>query len=150
MDSNALLLLRLAFLVLLYLFLFLVARAAWHGLRVDGSAAGEPRRVKELRIIDPARSRRKRGERIIIHPGATVGREPGNTIIVDEDTVSARHALFGYERGRWWLEDLGSTNGTFLNRQPLAGRRVLRDGDEVQFGRVAMRFGGSDNGSGAR
>ena len=94
--------------------------------------------------MDPARSRRARGERIEVFPGATVGREAGNTVIVDEDTVSARHAQFGFERGRWWLEDLGSTNGTFINRRPLEGRQPLTDGDEVQFGRVAMRFDGQD------
>jgi pSer/pThr/pTyr-binding forkhead associated (FHA) protein len=127
----------------LYLFLLLVARAAWRGLRATGGTS-EIRPSKTLVIMDPARSRRQRGETLSVFPGATVGREPGNAIIVDEDTVSARHAQFGIERGRWWLEDLGSTNGTFINRRPLEGRQPLTEGDEVQFGRVAMRFGGQD------
>lgn len=129
---------------MLYLFLLLVARAAWHGLRGSGGASPEPRPTRTLTIMDPARSRRARGERISVFPGATVGREAGNTVIVDEDTVSARHAVFGFERGRWWLEDLGSTNGTFINRRPLEGRQPITEGDEVQFGRVAMRFDGQD------
>lgn len=133
--------LRLAFLGVLYLFLFFVTRAAWRGLRGPGSEAG-PLPTTMLTIMDPARSRRQRGERISVFPGATIGREPGNTIIVDEDTVSARHAQFVLERGRWWLEDLGSTNGTFINHRPLDGRAPLFEGDEVRFGRVAMRFGG--------
>jgi pSer/pThr/pTyr-binding forkhead associated (FHA) protein len=133
----------------LYLFLFFVARAGWRALRPPAPPGPERVPVRELMIIDPARSRLLRGERILIRPGASVGREAGNTVIVDEDTVSASHARFSYERGRWWLEDLGSTNGTFVNRQQLNGRRPLEDGDEVQFGRVAMRFGPRDAGSGA-
>src|SRR5262249_4963451 len=148
LDSNVLLALRLAFLVALYLFLALVARAAWRELR---PAAGQDRSPShELTIVDPARSRRRRGERITIRPGATVGREAGNAIIIDEATVSARHAVFGFDRDGWWLEDLGSTNGTFVNRRRLDGRRSIEEGDEVQFGRVAMRFGSADQRSAAQ
>ena len=137
-DIDALLVLRLAFLVLLYLFLFFVARAAWRELRAPAATDGTP--VKELLMLDPARSRWRRGERIAIRPGASVGREVGNTLVVDEDTVSAAHGVFRFEGGRWWLEDLGSTNGTFVNRERVEGRAAIRDGDEVRFGRVAMRF----------
>ena len=70
-----------------------------------------------------------------------MGREPGNRVIIDEDTVSSRHATFLYERGRWWLEDHGSTNGTWVNNLRIEGRVRLNDGDEVRFGRVAARFG---------
>lgn len=129
----------MAFLAALYLFLLFVARAAWRELRAAGGREGAP--AKELVVLDPARSRWRKGERIYVPAGASIGREPGNTVVVDEDTVSAQHAVVRREDGRWWLEDLDSTNGTFINRQRVQGRRPLADGDEVQFGRVAMRFG---------
>lgn len=137
LDTNALLVLRLAFLASLYLFLLFVARAAWRGLRVP---AGGQVPARELVVLDPARSAWRRGERVAVGPGATIGREHGNTVVVDEDTVSAHHAVIHWEGRRWWLEDLGSTNGTFVNRQRVDGRHALRDGDEVRFGHVAMRF----------
>lgn len=140
LDINALLLLRLAFLAVLYLFLALVARAAWREVRSPPSPPADAP-VREIVVLDPARSRRGKGERIAVHPGASVGRETGNAVIVDEDTISARHAVFGAENGHWWLEDLDSTNGTFVNRQRIHGRAPLRDGDQIQFGHVAVRFG---------
>ena len=124
---------------MLYLFLMFVARAAWRELRVP--AAAESTTTKELMIVDPARSRWRRGERVEVGPGASIGRETGNALIIDEDTVSAQHAVIRLDGGRWWVEDLGSTNGTFVNRQRVDGRSPLRDGDEVRFGRVATRFG---------
>jgi pSer/pThr/pTyr-binding forkhead associated (FHA) protein len=123
--------------VVLYGFLFLVARTAWRELRPPTEEAPP----KELVVLDPARSRRRRGERILIRTGATVGREEGADVVMDEDTVSARHAVFHRRGRRWWLEDLGSTNGSFINGRPVNGRGPLRDGDEVRFGHVAVRFG---------
>lgn len=134
-EITTLLLLRLAFLAVLYLFLVLVARAAWRELR---PAAAAPRRL--LVVIDPARTSRPPGDRILIADGAAVGRDAGSAVALDEDTVSARHAVFQCQNGRWWIEDLGSTNGTFINRRRISGRARLNDGDEVQFGRVALRF----------
>lgn len=95
-----------------------------------------------LTISDPARSGRQPGERLEAPAGATVGREPGNTLVLREDTVSARHAVLRHERGRWLLEDLDSTNGTFVNGRPVHGTVRLGKGDEVRFGHVALRFEG--------
>jgi pSer/pThr/pTyr-binding forkhead associated (FHA) protein len=122
----------------LYLFLFFVARLAWRELRAPPS---DSQVTIDLVMIDPARSRWQAGRRAQVQPGASLGREEGNTIVIDEDTISAQHALFHYERGRWWIEDLGSTNGTFINGRPVTGRQPVAAGDEVRFGTVAMSFG---------
>jgi pSer/pThr/pTyr-binding forkhead associated (FHA) protein len=76
-----------------------------------------------------------------VRPDAVVGRDDGSAVAMDEDTVSARHAAFRFERGRWLIEDLGSTNGTYVNRRRVTGKQPLSLGDEVQFGRVCVRFG---------
>ncbi len=135
-------LLRLAFLAALYGFLAFVALAAWRGLRT-GSAAS----TGELTVLDPARSRWAPGSRIRVSPGAVIGRDGANEVVMDEDTVSARHALLRFDGRRWWVEDLDSTNGTFVNGQRVTGARAVRSGDEIRFGRVAVRF---EAGSGAR
>lgn len=129
---------RAGFILVLYVFLFVVARSAWRELR---SASPDRGPSVELVMIDPARSRWRAGQRVRVRPGATVGRSDGNIVMIDEDTVSAQHAHFLHERGRWWLEDLGSTNGTFINRRPLSGRAEISEGDELMFGRVALGFG---------
>ena len=130
-------LLRLAVLGALYLFLLLVIIAAWRGLR---PAAVERRRQAVLEVLDPARTPLSPGERLGLSSGATLGREPGNGIRIDEDSVSAQHALLRHDGGRWWLEDLGSTNGTFVNEMRVTGRAPLHSGDIIQIGRVTARF----------
>ncbi len=71
--------------------------------------------------------------------GGEVGRDPRCAIVLNDPTVSARHARLEYRDGVWLITDLGSTNGTFVNGQRVQ-RQVLRRGDTVQFGRAGGRF----------
>ena len=64
----------------------------------------------------------------------TIGRDPSNTITINDAEISRRHARLTYQGGKYILEDLGSTNGTFVNGQRLAGPRVLKSGEVVSFG----------------
>lgn len=77
-----------------------------------------------------------------IPPGASVvGRETGLPIsLPSADTVSRRHAELDLSGGQVTLRDLGSTNGTFVNGQRLTEARLLKPGDEIQFGAVRFRF----------
>lgn len=68
-----------------------------------------------------------------------IGRAPGNTIVLDDDFVSAEHALLTRREKRWWLEDLGSRNGTLLNDLPLADTAVVVAGDIIAIGDVQLR-----------
>ena len=76
-------------------------------------------------------------------PGATfmlegdqlnIGRDSTNEITINDAEVSRRHARLTFQGGKYVLEDLGSTNGTFVNGQRLAGPRVLKAGEVVSFG----------------
>jgi pSer/pThr/pTyr-binding forkhead associated (FHA) protein len=60
------------------------------------------------------------------------------------ETVSARHARLSFRRDQWWLEDLGSRNGTFLNGEALSAPVVLADMDEVRCGQVSFTIGLSE------
>lgn len=64
----------------------------------------------------------------------TIGRDPANAITINDAEISRRHARLTYQGGKFILEDLGSTNGTFVNGQRLAGPRVLKPGEVVSFG----------------
>jgi hypothetical protein len=64
----------------------------------------------------------------------TIGRDSMNEIVINDAEVSRRHARLTFQGGKYVLEDLGSTNGTFVNGQRLAGPRVLKPGEVVSFG----------------
>ena len=64
----------------------------------------------------------------------TIGRDATNDITINDAEISRRHARLTFQGGKYVLEDLGSTNGTFVNGQRLAGPRVLKAGEVVSFG----------------
>jgi pSer/pThr/pTyr-binding forkhead associated (FHA) protein len=70
-----------------------------------------------------------------------IGRDNDNDIVLDDDTyVSRYHAWITFERDHFWVEDLGSTNGTLLNGAPLQRRELLASGDKIKIGESEMTF----------
>jgi pSer/pThr/pTyr-binding forkhead associated (FHA) protein len=126
--------------VLLYVFLFEVTRVAWRGLSATSARAPSSVRRANLEIVNPAAAALRPGEVITLRTATTIGRERGNDVVVDEETVSGRHARLLERDGRWWIEDLGSTNGTRVNESEVRGSCALRPGDIIQVGRVRLRF----------
>jgi two-component system, cell cycle response regulator len=70
---------------------------------------------------------------------ANVGRDPGNHIVVDSDSVSRRHARFTFEAGRRLVTDLQSTNGTYVNDRPIL-TQMLENGDQVKVGDTIFKY----------
>ena len=135
--------LRIAFVALIYLFLFLVLRstvrelaAAAKAMPADEGFAG----AMSLLTLDGAESSLRPGEALPLQPTTTIGRISGNTIVVDDPHTSAEHAALQFERGQWWLRDLGSSNGTTLNGEPVRTVMGVRPGDVLQCGRVRFRL----------
>ncbi len=71
-------------------------------------------------------------------PEITIGRDPACECPLMRESVSARHARLSYHHGQWWLEDLDSTNGTFLNRERLSTPTVVISGDEIGCGNTRL------------
>ena len=149
--DEALLGLKVAFLVLLYLFIWLVVRSATRGL-----SAGAP---QESIIIPPAEAAALRAahgitpRRVVVltspalEPGtsieltnsARVGRGAENAIRLDADTtVSSRHATIDSRTDGLWVEDAGSTNGTFVNGARVTSARRLQPGDVIRIGHTDL------------
>ncbi|HVM57359.1 MAG TPA: FHA domain-containing protein [Gaiellaceae bacterium] len=69
----------------------------------------------------------------------TIGRSPDCGVFLDDVTVSRRHAVLVRRNGRWYIEDQGSLNGTFVNRRRVESAE-LEDGDELQIGKYRLTF----------
>lgn len=87
------------------------------------------------------------GARFLLDTDQTsVGRHPDSDIFLDDITVSRHHARFDRVEGGFRIEDLGSMNGTYINRTLVDGGAPLRQGDEVQIGKFRMVFVVSEHG----
>jgi pSer/pThr/pTyr-binding forkhead associated (FHA) protein len=71
-------------------------------------------------------------------PEIIIGRDPVCDCVLDDSTVSAQHTRLSFRQGQWWVEDLRSTNGTFLNLDPVAAPLVITSGDELRCGQAAL------------
>ena len=69
----------------------------------------------------------------------TIGRSPDCPVFLDDVTVSRRHAVLVQRDGHWFVEDQGSLNGTFVNRERVESSE-LSDGDELQIGKYRLTF----------
>ncbi len=158
MSEGLLTLLKFCFLALLYLFLFRVVRIVRLELKpvkaampVDAvaapvAAAPVKKEKKERRersgpalyLLEPAG---RAGEAYPLTEEVSVGRAPGCGVVLDDDTfVSQVHARL-FRRGReTYVEDLGSTNGTFVNSERITEVTRLRRGDRVQFGNTVAEI----------
>lgn len=74
-----------------------------------------------------------------------LGRDPANDVPLFDNEVSARHAQLTYHHGQWWLEDLSSTNGTFLNDFAISMPTVITSGDEIKCGSLRLAISLSEN-----
>jgi pSer/pThr/pTyr-binding forkhead associated (FHA) protein len=71
-------------------------------------------------------------------PEVILGREPGCDFLINDKTVSSRHARVSDHHQQWWLEDLASTNGTFINDEAITAPVVITHGDEVRLGHIEL------------
>jgi hypothetical protein len=129
---------RLLFLGLLYLVLVRIARALLGDLR---AAAREPgAELGRLVVVASPSGEPPEGTSLALDAIATIGRDVNNAIVVEDQFVSAEHAILTFRGRAWYVEDLGSTNGTFVNGSPVEGVAPLGFGDVVQVGQVRLRL----------
>lgn len=74
------------------------------------------------------------------HDTVTIGREPSADVFLDDVTVSREHAVITRGPGGTALRDLGSLNGTYVNRRRIEDEELLEDGDELQIGKFRLTF----------
>ena len=134
--------LRIAFIGLLYLFLFQVMRVIVRDLRqAPALEQTQPKaRYGKLVVVDAGRSHLAPGTVFTLQAVTSLGRKPSNSIILDDDFVSGEHSLISWRDGRPWLEDVASTNGTFLNDAEVTRPAAISEGDIVGIGGVRLKW----------
>ena len=160
MSEQLLNILKLCLLALIYLFLVRVLRAVWAEVAVPAPANGARRRGRRgapapapVPAPAPPKGRKARGaptELVAVESASqagrryplgdeiTVGRAAGCQVTVDDTYVSQLHARVFTRDGQLFVEDLGSTNGTYLNRVKVAGPMVMQKGDRLQVGNTVL------------
>ena len=128
---------KVAFVALLYLFLFYVARAVRGQVASDSPSGRRPEAAEPLPVL------------VVTAPGAepqtievrkpmVVGRSAQADVTFEDAFASDQHARFDTSGGRLYVQDLGSTNGTTLNGERVTERRVLARGDMIRIGATIM------------
>ncbi len=132
-PSVLMLIFRVLMALTLYAFLALILVALWRDLR---SVTDRGANVPETYLIEEEDS----GDSLNTRIGALnlIGRAVDCTIRLTDETVSAHHARLSYQGNQWWLEDLGSKNGTMVNDFPIEGPLIITDGDCISLGNVKM------------
>ena len=156
MPDSLLTILKFCFLALLYLFFIRVVRAVWAEMSGAHAAAPAPAPAAprtqrgwggttrggnskggRLRVIEPAE---RKGQTYDLADELTVGRAGGCQITLEDTYVSQLHARVFRRDGQLYVEDLGSTNGTYLNRKKVTAPIAIRRGDRLQIGKTVMEL----------
>jgi pSer/pThr/pTyr-binding forkhead associated (FHA) protein len=134
----ALWLLRLAFVAMIYVFLFVVVRALWRDLRSGIVTAGQP--IGRLVVLAAPEGQPPPGATFDLDAVNAIGRDVNNSIVIEDTFVSSDHAMLTFRGRAWYLEDRGSTNGSWVNGQQVETYLPLGFGDEIQVGQVRLRL----------
>jgi pSer/pThr/pTyr-binding forkhead associated (FHA) protein len=169
MSDSVLTVLKLAFLAGLYLFLARVVRAVWVEIHAErgslaervrsgnetsdsaaqteavSSAREQPAEKKtrrkgpilQLKIVEPPE---RRGRTFEMSDEMTIGRAAGCAVSIDDPLISQLHARLFRRDGQYFIEDLGSTNGTFLNRKKVGGPIPVAVNDRLSMGDTVVEI----------
>ena len=147
-------LMRFGFLALLWLFVFAAVRVVRADLRVSGQprVAVPPPARRRGRGTPPPHGPRRASVLIVTAGGLAgtrigltgvpvlIGRADDSTLVLTDDYASTRHARISQQDGMWFVEDLGSTNGTYLGQHKLGGPTPLEVGVPIRIGQTVMEL----------
>jgi pSer/pThr/pTyr-binding forkhead associated (FHA) protein len=160
-SEQLLTVLKFCLLVLIYLFLFRVLRAVWAEIsppkaparakapkpvkaaratkptKADRAAPRVPLLPSQLTVVDPPE---QRGRVYPLGPEISVGRGSGCQVMVEDTFASTVHARVFLGDGNYVVEDLGSTNGTYLNKRKVDGPMTMNRGDRLQVGNTVLEL----------
>ena len=155
MQELTLVLIRFAYLAILWIFVLgavSVIRSDMFGARVPADARDRERGARQSRQKPPAR-RRGSPTKVVVVSGSNagtavqldrapilIGRGPDATIRLDDDYVSTRHARIAASGDQWFVEDLGSTNGTYIGATRITQPTTVSLGTQIRIGKTVLEL----------
>ena len=149
-------LMRFAFLALLWLFVYATVRVIRSELRVSGgprvAVGAKPGRARRAPTTETRAPRGGLSQLIVIEGSLVgtrialsskpilIGRANDSTLVLDDDYASTRHARISETNGVWYLEDLGSTNGTYVGQSKVENPIVIESGVPIRIGRTVLEL----------
>lgn len=137
MNAILVFVLRLIFVLLSYLFI------GWIGYSIFMDLRGKDVRQKS-QFVPPIRLKTEidleRFEKQFTTPEIVIGRDPTCDFPLDDETISLRHTKLSFHNKQWWVEDLGSTNRTYVNDIMVEDPVVLTSGDHLRLGRKILKI----------
>lgn len=156
MNALTLTLIRLAFLAVLWLFVIAavgVVRTDMFGQALSGRQQRRQQKAQRGRPQRPPRAGRGAPQRLLVTGGSltgtsigltdqqiTIGRANDATLVLSDDYASSRHARLFPQNGQWIVEDLGSTNGTYLDRQKVTQPTPVPAGVPIRIGKTVLEL----------
>lgn len=136
MSGSVVLVLRLLMAATLYIFLWWGVWTIWKSIQTQGNGLAA-RRVPGISLAIQNRNSAP-DVRHFNQAEILIGRDSHCDIHIQDETASTRHARLAFHHGQWWLEDLGSTNGTQINDEALTIPTVVISGDQIHCGKTLL------------
>lgn len=135
MLAAIILFLRILMFAALFSFLGWVVYTQWRDLNFQSQSLAS-RKVPYISLL--REGYQADANQIFTQPEIRIGRDPSSDVPISDDTISTHHARLWYRNKQWWLEDLLSTNGTYLNEEKMETPTILINGDELRVGKVIL------------
>lgn len=136
--------LRITVVVALYLFVLAVFRRLRSDLtrasRIESDAVAEEAPEDWLEVVDCEDAPELAGKLYPMAAISSIGREQGNTVTIPDPRISGTHARIEWQDGQWWVEDLDSANGTFVNGRAVAEPTAAGYNDTLRVGPAVLRL----------
>jgi pSer/pThr/pTyr-binding forkhead associated (FHA) protein len=133
--------LRYLFIGLLFLFLVFLVRAIYRDVNVTEVTGKAPRRKKkDMPHLVVVTADRNIGAKYYLVDEVRIGRSSNSNIVIDDTYASQQHARVFDSNGSFHVEDLGSTNGTYVNGRKISYPLELRQGDRIKIGKTVFEF----------
>ena len=149
MISLFLIVLKYLLVIILFLFIYRVLKLLKYDLErtakenknlKSSGIKKEQKSFVKLIILEGDGKSFATGQSIELRKKVSIGRGPDNNIVLTDQAVSKNHAKLWEEEGQWWIEDLGSKNGTIVNGSLISSPLSLVEGDKIKVGKFLFQF----------